>query len=94
MPEEALNKQFESLIYFEQAGDSVDIEIAYGTIADIYLLQHSSLYNRILARFANNQEPSQAEVAQLRSRVLQIMLSIPERFASMGLSATQLPMPK
>lgn len=35
--EEALSKQFESLVYFKQAGDSVDIEIAYGTIADIYL---------------------------------------------------------
>lgn len=35
--EEALDKQFESLIYFKQAGDSVDIEIAYGSIADIYL---------------------------------------------------------
>lgn len=35
--DEALTKQFESLTYFKLAEDSMDIEIAYGTIADIYL---------------------------------------------------------
>lgn len=35
--DEALEKQFESIAYFEQARDSLDIEIAYGTIGDIYL---------------------------------------------------------
>ncbi len=35
--DEALEKQFESITYFEQVRDSLDIEIAYGTIGDIYL---------------------------------------------------------
>ena len=49
------------------------------TIADIYLLQHSPLYQRILNTLASGNEPTQNDTAELRSRIFSIKEKIPAR---------------
>lgn len=55
------------------------------TLADIYKIQHGRLYKQILNTIASGVEPSQADVAALRSDVFELLQKLPSRLKEVGI---------